>query len=54
VTNYLDLLAHPISGPFCGALKCPAMQGQVATATPLMDVLAGHGRQESARSECEW
>jgi len=46
----LDLRAHPTSGPSCGALKCPAMQWQVATATPLVVVLAGHGRQESAGS----
>jgi len=27
------------------------MQGQIATATPLVIVLAGHGRQESVGSE---
>ena len=38
-------------GPSCGALKYLAMQGQIATATPLVIVLAGHGRQESVGSE---
>jgi len=37
-------------GPSCEALKYLAMQGQIATATPLVFVLAGHGRQESAGS----
>jgi len=40
-------------GPSCGALKYPAKQGHIATANPLVVVLAGHGRQESAGSECE-
>ena len=42
-------------GPSPAALKCPAMQGQIATGTPLVVVvLAGHVRQEPAGSECEW
>jgi len=45
--------AHPIFGSFCGALKCPAMQEQFATATPLVVVLAGHGTQESEGSKRE-
>ena len=40
-------------GPSPAALKCPAMQGQIATGTPLVVVLAGHVRQEPAGSECE-
>ena len=30
------------------------MQGHIATATPVVIVLAGHGRQESAGFEREW
>ena len=44
----VDLREHATSGPSSGALKCRVMQGQLATATPLVVVLAGHGRQESA------
>ena len=40
-------------GPSRGALKYPAMQGHIATVTPVVIVLAGHGRQESAGFECE-
>jgi len=48
-----DLPVQPTFGPSRGALKYPPIQGQIATATPLWSVLAGHGRQESAGSEHE-
>ena len=48
-----DILVQRKLGPSCGALKYPAVQGHIATATPVVIVLAGHGRQESAGSERE-
>ena len=51
--DYLDLRQHPSIRQSCGALKYPAMHGQLATATPLVTVLAGHVRQEPAGSEDE-
>ena len=51
--DYLDLRLQPSIGQSSGALKYPAMQGQLATATPLVTVLAGHDRQEPAGSEDE-
>jgi len=42
---------QPTFGPSHGALKYPGMQGQVAAATPLWSVLAGHCRQGTPRSK---
>ena len=44
---------HPAAGPSEAFLENPFKQGHSATATPVVIVLSGHGRQEVTGSVAE-